>query len=199
MPEKFLPAVITNTNGELVERCESLVNSRNELLMGESPTSISPLAPQPLTNAICKAVEETGLNRYCLQSEEVTDALLSDILTVIDELQSKASPLITDLIKKLEGEALNQIKQALEKRKNKRKQTKPISLTNAQQTRIAETASEKIWQKLLSEQDGVGIFPSVWQERLAVWAQLEEVFNELGLITGLGFDLSKGVFQSMVG
>ncbi|NOF77794.1 VWA domain-containing protein [Vibrio cholerae] len=196
VPEKFLPAVITSSVGELAERCESLVNSRNELLTGENPTSLSPLVPQSLTNAICKAVEETGLSRYCAQSEEVTDALLSDILTVIDELQSKASPLITDLIKKLEGEALNQIKQALEKRKNKRKQTKPISLTNAQQTRIAETASEEIWQKLLSEQDRVVILPSVWQERLAIWSELEEVFTELGLITGLDFDLSKGVFQS---
>ncbi|MBY7973008.1 VWA domain-containing protein [Vibrio fluvialis] len=196
VPEKFLPAVITNTNGELVERCESLVNSRNELLAGDNPTSLSPLAPQPLTNAICKVVENTGLSQYCAQNEEVTDVLLSDILSTIDKLQSQASPLVTDLIKKLEDEALNQIKQALEKRKNKRKQTRPLSLTNAQQTRIAETASEEIWQKLLSEQDGVGILPGVWQERLAVWAQLEEVFNELGLITGLGFDLSKGVFQS---
>ncbi|WP_219582788.1 VWA domain-containing protein [Vibrio parahaemolyticus] len=196
VPKKFLPAVITNTNGELVERCESLVNSRNELLTGENPTSLSPLAPQPLTNAICKVLEDTGLSRYCAQNEEVTDVLLSDILSTIDKLQSQASPLVTDLIKKLEDEALNQIKQALEKRKNKRKQTRPISLTNAQQTRIAETASEEIWQKLLSEQYGVGILPDVWQERLAVWSLLEEVFTELGMITGLGFDLSKGVFQS---
>ncbi|EKY4193031.1 VWA domain-containing protein [Vibrio harveyi] len=196
VPEKFLPAVITNTNGELVERCESLVNSRNELLVGENPTSLIPLAPQSLTDAICKVLDDTGLNRYSAESEEVTDALLSDILTTIDELQSKASPLINDLIKKLEDEALSQIKQALEKRKNKRKQTKSISLTNAQQTRIAETASEEVWQQLLSEQNGVGILPSVWRERLAIWAQLEEVFTELGLITGLGFDLSKGVFKS---
>ncbi|WP_219846893.1 VWA domain-containing protein [Vibrio campbellii] len=196
VPEKFLPAVITSSVGELAERCESLVNSRNELLTGENPASLSPLVSQPLTNAICKAVEETGLSRYCAQSEEVTDALLSDILTVIDELQSNASPLITDLIKKLEGEALNQIKQALEKKKSKRKSTKSQSLTNAQQASIAEVASEEVWQQLLSEQNGVGILPDVWQERLAVWAQLEEVFTELGLITGLGFDLSKGVFQS---
>lgn len=196
VPEKFLPVVITSSAGELVERCESLVNSRNELLMGGSPTSLSPLAPQPLTNAICKAVEETKLSRYCLQNEEVTDALLSDILTTIDTLQSKASLLVPDLIKQLEEEALNQIKQALEKSKNKRKQTKPISLTNTQRTRIAVTASEKIWQQLISQQDGVGILPDVWQERLVVWTQLEEVFTELGLITDLGFDLSKGVFQS---
>ncbi len=199
VPEKFLPAVITNTNGEFVERCKSLVNTRNELLVGANPTSLSPLAPQSLTDAICKVLEDTGLNRYCAQSEEVTDALLSDILITIDKLQSKASPLVTGLIKKLEEDALSQIKKALEKRKNKRKPTKPISLTNAQQTRIAETASEEVWHQLLSEQNGVGILPSVWQERLAVWAQLEEVFTELGLITGLGFDLSKGVFQSMVG
>ncbi|EJR0963020.1 VWA domain-containing protein [Vibrio parahaemolyticus] len=196
MPEKFLPAVITNTNGELVERCESLVNSRNELLVGANPTSLMSLAPQSLTGAICKVVEYTGLSRYCAENEEVTDVLLSDILSTIDKLQSQASPLVTDLIKKLEDEALNQIKQALEKRNNKHKQTKPISLTNAQKKRIAETASEEIWEKLLFEQDGFGILPGVWQERLAVWAKLEEVFTELGLITGLGFDLSKGVFQS---
>ncbi|MFA0256031.1 VWA domain-containing protein [Vibrio breoganii] len=196
VPEKFLPAVITNANGALVERCESLVNSRNELLMGGSPTSLTLLASQPLTEAICKLVEETELSRYCAQSEEVTDELLSDILITIDQLQSKASPLVMDLIKQLEDEALDQIKQALDKRKNKRKQTKPISLTNVQQTRIAATALDEIWQQLLSEQDGIGILPDVWQERLAVWSQLEEVFAELGLITGLGFDLSKGVFQS---
>ncbi|WP_287232058.1 VWA domain-containing protein [Vibrio sp.] len=196
VPEKFIPAVITSPTGELAERCESLINSRNELLVGENPTSLSPLAPQPLTNAICKAVEETGLSQYCAQSEEITDALLTDILPAIDQLQSKASPMISDLIKQLEDEALNQIKQALEKKKSKRKSTKPQSLTNAQQASIAEVASEEVWQQLLSEQNGVGILPDVWQERLAVWAQLEEVFTELGLITGLGFDLSKGVFQS---
>lgn len=196
VPEKFLPAAITGSNGSLTERCESLINFRNQLLLGESPASLFPLASQLLTKAICKALEDTGLSHYCAQNEEVTDALLTDILTTIDKLQSQASPLVTDRIKKLEDEALNQIKQALEKKKNKRKQTKPISLTNAQQTRIAETASEEIWQQLLSEQDGVGILPDVWQERLVVWTQLEEVFTELGLITGLGFDLSKGVFQS---
>lgn len=196
VPEKFLPAAITGSNGSLTERCESLINFRNQLLLGESPASLFPLASQLLTKTICKALEDTGLSHYCAQNEEVTDALLTDILTTIDKLQSQASPLVADRIKKLEDEALNQIKQALEKKKNKRKQTKPISLTNAQQTRIAETASEEIWQQLLSEQGGVGILPDVWQERLVVWTQLEEVFTELGLITGLGFDLSKGVFQS---
>lgn len=196
VPEKFLPAAITGSTGSLTERCESLINFRNQLLLGESPASLFPLASQPLTKAICKALEDTGLSHYCAQNEEVTDALLTDILTTIDKLQSQASPLVTDRIKKLEDEALNQIKQALEKKKNKRKQTKPISLTNAQQTKIAENASEEIWQQLLSEQDGVGILPDLWQERLVVWTQLEEVFTELGLITGLGFDLSKGVFQS---
>lgn len=169
VPEKFLPAVITSTNGELVARCESLVNSRNELLRGKSPASLFPLTPQPLANAICKVVEETGLSRYCAQSEEVTDALLSDILAVIDKLQSKASPLISDLIKQLEEEALNQIKQALEKKKSKRKSTKPPSLTNAQRASITETASEEAWQQMLSGQEGNGILPAVWQERLAVW------------------------------
>ncbi|KAA8666732.1 VWA domain-containing protein [Vibrio gigantis] len=196
MPEKFLPAVITNTNGELVERCESLVNSRNELLVGGSPTSLFPLAPQPLKNAICKVIEDTELNRYCSQSSEVTDALLSDILIVIDKIQSQAVPLIDDLIKQLEDEALIQIKLALEKKKSKRKEVKSLSLTSAQRANISVTASEETWQQLLSEQDGVSILPDVWQERLTVWAQLEEVFTELGLITGLGFDLSKGVFQS---
>ncbi|MEZ8724599.1 VWA domain-containing protein [Vibrio pomeroyi] len=196
VPEKFLPAVITSTNGELVERCESLVNSRNELLVGGSPTSLNPLAPQSLTDAISKVIEETGLSRYCAKNEEITDALLSDVLTLIEKFQSKASPLVFDMIKKLEDEALNQIKQTLEKRKNKRNQTKPLFLTNTQRKKIAATASKEVWQQLLGEQNGVGILPDIWQERLAVWSQLEDVFTELGLITGLGFDLSKGVFQS---
>ncbi|KOC99123.1 VWA domain-containing protein [Vibrio parahaemolyticus] len=196
VPEKFLPAVITGASGELAERCESLFNSRNELLLGESPTSLCPLAPKPLQSAICKVVEDTSLTRYCLENEEVTDALLSDILIVIDKLQEQAAPLVADLIKQLEEEALNNIKQALEKRKNKRKQDKPLSLTNAQRARIAATATEETWQQLLSSEAGIGILPDVWQERLAIWSELEQVFTELGLITGLGFDLSKGVFQS---
>ncbi|MGI2879479.1 VWA domain-containing protein [Vibrio furnissii] len=196
VPEKFLPAVITGSSGELAERCESLFNSRNELLLGESPISLCPLAPKPLQSAICKVVEDTSLNRYCLENEEVTDALLSDLLVAIDRLQSQSEPLVAQLIKQLEDEALNQIKLALEKKKNKRKQTKPLSLINAQRARIAATASEEIWQQLLSSEAGIGILPDVWQERLAIWSELEEVFTELGLITGLGFDLSKGVFQS---
>ncbi|EIO4561444.1 VWA domain-containing protein [Vibrio parahaemolyticus] len=196
VPEKFLPAVITGTFGELAERCESLFDSRSELLLGESPKSLCPLAPQPLQIYICKVVEDTGLNRYCLENEEVTDALLSDILVAIDTLESQAEPLVAERIKQLENEALNQIKLALEKKKNKRKQAKPLSLTDAQRAKIAATASEETWQQLLSSEAVIGILPDVWQERLAIWSELEEVFTELGLITGLGFDLSKGVFQS---
>lgn len=196
VPEKFLPAVITGSTGSLTERSESLINSRNELLSGRSPVSLYPLAPQPVKNAICKVVVETNLNRYCSESAEVTDALLADILFVIDKLQSQALPLVSDLIKQMENEALSQIKQALDKKKNQRKQVKPIFLSNEQRARITVMASEKIWQQLLSDEVSIGILPDVWQERLAVWSQLEDVFSELGLITGLGFDLSKGVFQS---
>ena len=69
-------------------------------------------------------------------------------------------------------------------------------MSNEQRARITVMASEKIWQQLLSSEVSIGILPDVWQERIAVWSQLEDVFSELGLITGLGFDLSKGVFQS---
>jgi uncharacterized protein with von Willebrand factor type A (vWA) domain len=52
-------------------------------------------------------------------------------------------------------------------------------------------------RKLTDEQvSGAGLFPTIWVERRAVWQELEIVFTDLGAVSGLGFDLSKGFFQS---
>ncbi|WP_318471042.1 VWA domain-containing protein [Photobacterium leiognathi] len=196
VPEKFLPAVITSSVGELPVRCDGLVNTRNALLTGGRLTGLSPWVAQPLQHAITSLVDETDLKRYCFNNEAVTDALLSDLLSVIEQLHSQAVPLVADRIKKLEDEAFKQIKLALEKKKRASKHTKPPVLTHKQRVNIAAKASEDVWQQLLSDKANITILPDIWQERLSVWSQLEEVFTELGLITGLGFDLSKGVFQS---
>ncbi len=100
------------------------------------------------------------------------------------------------LIKQREQQALEQIKQVLTRKKKKPKRSKLLSLTKADSLQIAAQVNQEVWQTLLVNAASLSYLPAVWQERLTIWQQLEEVFAELGLITGLGFDLSKGVFQS---
>lgn len=194
--EKLLPVVITHSGGELSERCDAVTKLRSNLLAGDNLSDVMSWLPSEVETALVSTVNQSGLIHYCFDNEEVVDALIIDLFESLEKLTSQVTVRLDALVQQKEQEALEEIVLAIAKRKKKIQKNKPIVLTNAQRLRIAQNAKQSIWQEIIDEEEFAGFLNPIWHERLAIWQQLEEVFSELGFVTGLGFDLSKGVFQS---
>lgn len=195
VPEKLLPAVITYPKGELSERCYAVTEFRQQLLEGQEISSPVPGMPKEMQNVIVECVQTSGLIRYCYDNEEVTDALILDLLESLESVQTQISFNSATLAAQREQEELDQLANSL-KRKKLPLPDKGLSLTNIQLQKLKVAAEAESWGSLFSGERVIELLPLIWTERLEIWQQLEQVFADIGLITGLGFDLSKGVFQS---
>lgn len=198
LPEALLPAVITHSGGDLNIRCQALSAFRDDLLQGQKTRSPCPWLPELVQQRVLACIEESGVLRYCRQNEEVSDALILDLLAALEGRQQRLPVLVAQLFSKREQEELKKLRFSIEHENNKRKKSHlSAALTAQQRAEIAVEAELAAWLQLLTDQgEFSGLLPNVWAERLQVWCELESVFADLGLVSGLGFDLSKGFFQS---
>lgn len=210
LPEELLPAVVTLTGGELTSRCQAISTLRNQLLAGGEVTPPCPWLPEPVQQHILDTIVTSGVAPFCRDNPQVTDALLADLLSALDGAQSHANRLSQQLALVYQQQALEQLRQELEQNQKRRrvsagkskssgktKNAKSLVLSDAQRLDCELKAELEAWQQTIDSAKGSGFaLPDTWPERLAVWQSLQEVFTDLGLITGLGWDLSKGVLQS---
>lgn len=197
LPESLLSSVITHSGGNLDNRCYAISTFRNNLLAGNELQSPCPWLPEQVQQRILERIEEAGVARYCYQSEEVTDALILDLLSRIEGRQQRLTGLVSQLVLQQELDELEKLRLSIEQQSNKKRKkgNAKLFLTDGKKASIQAQAELSAWFQLLDEQ-GTEILPDIWAERLAVWEELESVFTDLGIVSGLGFDLSKGVFQS---
>lgn len=194
LPEFILPAVVTHTGGELEDRCRSFTQLRQALLAGTELVSPCPWLPEPVQQRILERINQSGIARYCKDNEDVTDALVLDLIAVLDRNQGTQRVLALQYFEEQKEKQLLALQQELEVRKSKKQKTKTATLS-AQAIAAIQVESElSAWLESLA--GSVDFFTDEWNERLAIWQQLEDVFNDLGMITGLGWDLSKGILQS---
>ena len=192
LPESLLSAVITHTGGELETRCQSFAQLHQSLLAGNELASPCPWLPSEVQQHVLEKIEQSGIARYCKDNEEVTDALILDLLNALERKQGIQRTLALQHAEDLKQQQLLALQQELNAL-NKRKKKKPTAQLSEEQLFTIQAQGElSAWLEVLA---GV-FFPQEWDERLLVWQQLESVFNDLGLITGLGWDLSRGVLQS---
>lgn len=192
LPESILPAVVTHAGGELESRCQSFGQLRQALLTGTELVSPCPWLPEPVQQRILERIDQSGIARYCKDNEDVTDALVLDLIAALERKQGTQRLLALQNFEEQKAKQLLALQQELDAQKSKKKKTTTLS---AQAIAAIQAESElSAWLESLA--GSVGFFSDEWDERLAVWQQLESVFNDLGIITGLGWDLSKGVLQS---
>ncbi|MEL4400163.1 VWA domain-containing protein [Shewanella algae] len=210
LPEELLPTVVTLAGGDLTSRCQSISTLRNQLLSGDEVTPPCCWLPEPVQQRILDNIINSGVLPFCRDNPQVTDALLADLLSVLDGAQNHASKLSQQLALIYQQQALEQIRQELEQNQKRRrvssakgkssgktKSPKKLVLTDAQRLDCELNAELEAWLQTIGSSEGYGLdLPDIWQERVAVWQSLQEVFTDLGLITGLGWDLSKGMLQS---
>lgn len=194
LPDSILPAVVTYTGGELADRCRSFTQLRQALLAGTEQVSPCPWLPEPVQQRILERIDQSGIARYCKDNEDVTDALILDLIAALERKQGTQRVLALQHFEEQKEKQLLALQQGVDAQKSKKQKKKSATLS-AQATAAIRAESELMaWLESLT--GSVGFFSDEWDERLAVWQQLESVFNDLGMITGLGWDLSKGVLQS---
>lgn len=198
IPETLLPTVIAHAGGDLTTRCEAVAGFRQSLLQGGELASPVPWLPETLQSNVLSAITQAGLPSYCYENEEVTDALILDLFAALDNKQKKVQTLQLSMIQDREQEELKKLQDALEHKKHKKnKQAKRVHLSSEQKLVIQTECELQAWLQLLSQtESGIGILPAVWTERIEVWQELKSVFDDLGIVSGLGYGLSRGLLQS---
>jgi uncharacterized protein with von Willebrand factor type A (vWA) domain len=194
LPESLLPVVITYSGGELEARCQSFAQLRQSLLAGAELISPCPWLPEVVQQRVLERIEQSGIARYCKDNEEVTDALILDLLDALEHKQETQRTLALQHAEDLKQQQLSVLQQELDALSKKKQKRQTAALTQEQLNEIQAHGEVSAWLEVLVGSDV--FFPQEWDERLLVWQQLESVFNDLGLITGLGWDLSCGVLQS---
>lgn len=193
VPEALVPALVTNPEGTLQERLHGLVALRSSLLSGETPREQLPWPAQQVQEPLYEYLSAQGLLKYCHGNEEVVDAMLADMLEALENKQLEQHRLQTALLKQYEQAAL---KDLIEKQ-NKRTKKAASRGSPMLSPELLDELQSRAWATSWAEVAGAGGWlPAIWEERLSVWETLTSVFSDLGMIVHLGFDLSKGFFQS---
>lgn len=193
VPETLVPALVTNPAGTLHERLHGLVAMRSSLLSGEIPSELLPWPAQQVQESLHEYLNAQGLLKYCHGNEEVVDALLADMLEVLENKQLEQRRLQKVLLEQYEQAALQDLREKLAKRAKKSASRGVPVLSPEVVAELESRALATSWSQVAG---AGGWLPDVWEERLVVWETLASVFSDLGMIVHLGFDLSKGFFQS---
>lgn len=188
LPDALYASVVTGSPHDLYPRIEAVTVMRDSLLRGNVPDPNSLNWPEsPIREKIIDWLTETGIANYCKDTQELTDAVVLSILEQVDDASDRISNEAERILKEL-------LAVENERRKPKRdewKKNKPLKEKEIQKLR--NQADVQAQSQVTSEI--IKAIRSVWEERLRAWAEIEDVFGELGLFCGLGWDLSRSVLK----
>ncbi|AEI63921.1 VWA domain-containing protein [Corallococcus macrosporus] len=191
-PAALLQDVITFPVGTLPERVRGIRAWRDALLDGRLPPEGSWPSPELATPAR-RATELLNLARFCKGQPELVDAFLRDVLTSF----SRRAPVIRAEVlarlrelEQLERQRLEaQEAQAAKRDRRARAATQVDEVTLA---RLRQQAELEVAQRPAEADAGL---LATWGERARVWAEISDVFGDLGELLGRGWDLSLGVLK----
>jgi uncharacterized protein with von Willebrand factor type A (vWA) domain len=221
LPESLFHAATTHLHGSLLERVQGLLQWHDALLEGTLPDLQGLRWPErsvaePLRNELA----EMRLPHFCRGEKALTEALLLDVLEAAaigtvrraqwqQQLQAQLEKQERERRRK---EATSQPPDSRGKGRSRSSRVaqgsasaqdgspsspEPSELEPLDARTLAELRAEA---SRLAELQAVDALRKqvrgVWEERVAVWAELEEVFGELGAILGRGWDLSRGILHS---
>ncbi|BFL83675.1 hypothetical protein LFREDSHE_21250 [Shewanella baltica] len=173
---------------------------RNQLLAGVPVAPPCPWLPEAVQQNIVNVIGRSGIATYCQNNPQVTDALILDLLSALEGAQARVSILSRQLAQIKHKQALEALKEefaAIQIKRNSAKLKNLRVLSDAKKLECQLQAELEAWLQLINANGQHPLaLPSVWAERLEVWQILSDIFDDLGVVTGLGWDLSKGMLQS---
>jgi len=224
LPDSLYESVVTHTlAGTMTDKAESICEYRTALLQGRLPSTTTAWPLPVIQDGINQGLTKLGLARHCKDNPEVTDAVLLDVLNILEKKSLENNRLYQHLLQQKKQTALQNLAQdsAETQSQTKHKKRKKNKQGNKEQQAsvnplLGGTGGESIsttgqlptvvWEELVKQaekkswqQTMLGFEADVenhWGEHLTIWQQLEALFGDLQLVTKLGFDLSRGFFQS---
>lgn len=225
LPESLFAAVATNKHRRLVDRAESVLAIRNDLLSGQVPKPNALTWPcDAARDGLVQWLHESDLVRWSAGNEEVADAIILDILNELDQFDAERKRYLDELLEELR------------RLEEQRKRTAELDENDAESIRLVQDANDEADEGageviataldvIDGDQDGddgraldepeldaesveataqvrakidlIERLEESWSARVRVWSEIERMFGPLGRAMGLRWDLSRGVLRSV--
>jgi uncharacterized protein with von Willebrand factor type A (vWA) domain len=191
-PDQFLQSIVTLPVGTLPERVQGLRAWREALLDGRLPPDTT-WPPPEIAAPARTAIESLGIARFCKQQPDLVDALLR---TILSSFAQHASSFLSEVaarlreLERLERSPLEKLQQRGAGRRNHNRQLARID--EATLDRLRRQAEQEVAQRPANADVEL---VAAWSEQTRAWADISEVFGDLGSMMGRGWDMSIGVLK----
>ncbi|NVJ17652.1 VWA domain-containing protein [Myxococcus sp. AM010] len=191
-PEQLLQEVITFPVGTLPERVRGIRAWRDALLDGRLPPE-GTWPPPEIAAPARRAAESLGFLRFCKGQPELVDAFLREVLASFTRQASVVRAELAARLRELEQLERQRLEkqeaQAAARARRARAETRIDEVTLA---RLRQQAEREVAQRPTAEDADL---LAAWGERTRAWAEIADVFGDLGELMGRGWDLSLGVLR----
>ena len=204
-PEHLLDDVIVLPIGDLRERVHGICAWREALLGGRLP-SIGTWPPAGIAGPALQALDDMGIARFCKDQPELVDAILKDVLASFARRDEAISAEVRQRLRELEElerkrlrereELEKSIEQLAGKWKSRprrpKRRAEPAHPDDETRQRLRERARREVLARPRAADAGL---IEAWRERARLWAEIADVFGDLGQMLGRGWDLTQGVLR----
>ena len=190
-PIELFDDIVTLPIGTLRERISGVRRWQDSLLNGYlPPDDIWP--PAEVGDPVRLALADLGLVRFCKDQPGLVSALMKDILAAFTQQADMRRSEVASRLQELESlERRRQMQENSPARRKKPPMRHIVPDPTALQS-LRDQARRDVAQRAPNVDDGLLV---EWGERARAWAEISDVFGDLGQMMGRGWDLSCGVLQ----
>lgn len=191
-PANLLPTVVTLPLGTLDERVLGVRRWLDALLAGQLPAA-NTWPGAPVDASARAALEALGLVRFCKGQPELAESLLLDILESFRRTDQEFRNGVLARLKELEElERTRVATEAAQSRWRKRIEAADVELDEETLRKLRALAERETYDRVIRADEAI---TKVWGARARAWAEIADVFDDLGQMLGRGWDLSVAVLK----
>lgn len=193
LPDTLYAAVVTGPDRDLDARIKGVIELRTSLLAGTVPPAHAlPWPGSPVKEKITAWLRESGLSRYCREMPDLTDTVMLSIINEATAADTRTGRNADQIFRELV---------AIEEKRRKPKQVGGWESKAEAGSPLSKAAMNGLRKQAIQQAQAaagdevVERMVTTWSGRLRAWAEIEDVFGDLGAMCGLGWDLSRGILQ----
>lgn len=206
-PPKLRPYLINLPRGDLAGRVGGLLSWRNALLAGRLP--LSPGWPSPFGDRFRRELDGLNVVRFLRDEPELVDELLADMLQWLRDAQTELESAVILKLAELEQLERRRVVERMPRKKinlhDLAQVPGPGEEIGQEEEFAKQMANVKLGEKTLArlrqEAEAAAASslrawaPKKWTDRARAWAQIHEVFGDLGTLMGRGQDFSRSILR----
>ncbi len=190
-PENLFDDIVTLPIGTLAERVSGARQWHDALLAGRLPPDDA-WPPAEIGNPVRLALTELGLVRFCKDQPELVDTLMKEILGAFTRQADVQRSEVASRLRELETLERERLAHERAQANHKKRSKYPLLPDPQTLQRLREQAMREMAQQKSSADSDL---LAAWGERSRAWAEIADVFGDLGEMMGRGWDLSRGVLR----